>query len=128
MKWMILTVLAALPAEAQTALTPEQFEQLVEGRTLDFGYDGQKPYGLERYMPGRKVFWSWGGTTCEPGYWYPEDGNICFKYDFDPVAQCWRYFQSDGKLLAVFMNDDEGTAVYELQPVGRDLVCDNFGS
>ena len=126
----LILSLCALPVSAQTALTAEQFEARVEGKTLDFGYNGETPYGLERYLPDRRVLWSWGDNTCEPGKWYENDGEICFVYEFDPTPQCWTYYDMDGRLMAVFMNDIDtatGTVVYELSPVARELICDNFG-
>ncbi len=119
--------LLAHPAFAQSGLSAKDFEARVLGRTLDFGFQGQDPYGIERYLPDRRVLWSWGDGQCETGEWYVEGDNICFVYDFDPTPQCWRYFETSGRMMAVFMNDGEDSAVYELTPVKRELICNNFG-
>ena len=125
----VLFVLIASPAIAQTALSADEFEALVTGRTLDFGYLGEQPYGLERYLPNRQVVWSWGDNLCEQGNWYEQAGNICFEYDSDVVPQCWRYFKDGDRLIGTFMNADaDPDAIYELTPVKRELVCDNFGT
>ena len=125
----LLLILSATTAAAQMALTAEEFEDRVTGRTLDFGYDGQTPYGLERYMANRKVLWSWGDGTCQAGRWYEEEGNICFVYDHEPRPQCWRYFDVDGGIMAIFMNEGAagGTVVYEMAETDREMICGNLG-
>ena len=55
----LLLALLPLPALAERPLTGAEFERLVEGRTLTYGEAGQKPYGVERYHPGRRVTWAW---------------------------------------------------------------------
>ncbi len=120
----------ALPATAQQdSLTASQFEAYVLGRTFDFGYVGIEPYGLEKYMPDRQVYWSWGDGVCEIGEWYTNGEQICFAYENNPDPQCWYYHLDGGRLRASFVGLDGivGGEIYELKPVKRDLVCNNFG-
>ena len=111
---------------AQSPLPPSEFGALVEGKTFDFGYVGHAPYGIERYLPDNTVIWSWGDGQCEAGTWYTEEQSICFVYDFDPGPHCWMYFADGPNILAILTQDDTG-GVYQLSPIKRELVCDNYG-
>ena len=122
---LFLSILAT-PLAAQSPLTPSEFEARVLGETFDFGYVGSAPYGMERYLPDNKVIWSWGDGQCEAGKWYAEGPSICFVYDFDPDPHCWLYFAEGANTLAILQDDDSG-GIYQLSPISRELVCDNFG-
>lgn len=121
---LLLTILAS-PALAQSPMTAEEFETYVEGRTLTFGIEGQ-PYGVERYMAERRVIWSFIGEDCKQGIWYEEAGDICFAYDDEEVPQCWRFFEEENGLRAVFTNDPGSTTLYEVRD-DQPLICPGFG-
>ena len=54
--WIITAALCPFAGEAGQ-LSPEEFERATEGRTLFYANDGQI-YGVEEYLPGRRVIWS----------------------------------------------------------------------
>ena len=129
---MIRAFLAALvgmtaPAAAQTALGADAFEAYSEGRTFYFGVEGEGIYGMETYYPDRRVIWTFMDGRCEEGIWYEEAGNICFSYDFDPDPQCWRMFEVDSGLMAVFMNRPDSDTLYTVTPAPNAVVCQGPG-
>ncbi len=120
--------LAALPAAAQDAPAPSgamsaaEFESYVEGRTLTFHDDGTL-YGIEQYLPGRRVRWTFVGEPCMDGYWYAEGADICFVYDADPEPKCWQVTRSGSGLAALFLGADGGRTLYEAQNSDDPLSC-----
>ena len=56
MRWLIPFALLAVPAAAQEAMTADEFDAYVTGKTLTYS-DGGPPYGIEEYRPGREVSW-----------------------------------------------------------------------
>jgi hypothetical protein len=133
MRILLLSLLGlAAPAWAQDPVTAEEFEQMVEGRTLTYGEAGQPPYGIEHYFANRRVAWAYlGEDECLEGEWYaegPEDSPaICFVYEDDLAPQCWRFFREGEGLRAVFLNDGGSTVLYELVEETGGLVCGGVG-
>lgn len=126
----LLLALALLPAplRADTPLSPEDFEAEVTGRTLTYATpDG--PYGVERYMDGRRVIWGFVGGDCFEGVWFPQDDAICFAYDAIEEVQCWRFWRDDDGdgLVAEFTGAGGGT-LFELTEDGVPLVCGGVGA
>ncbi|MEQ5868380.1 hypothetical protein J4E08_00545 [Sagittula sp. NFXS13] len=119
-----LTALTALPAFAAEPLTARDFESYVDGKTLYYGLGGDS-YGVEEYLPDRRVRWSFMDGECKEGYWYEaEAGSICFVYEDAPDApQCWSFFQDGSKLRAVFENDASTTVLYEAQQDDKPMLC-----
>lgn len=119
---LTLSALAA-PAAAQTPLTAEEFEAYVTGRTLTYAIDGQA-YGIEQYLPGRRVLWAFVGDVCQEGVWYERDGLICFLYDYNPTdEQCWLFWMSGSSLTARFMGEGSSTELVEVEQTDRGLSC-----
>jgi hypothetical protein len=132
MRTLFLLLVLASPAAAQEAVTAEEFEALVTGRTLTYGAPGEAPYGIEHYFPNRRVTWAWVGTNeCLEGDWYAEeraDGPaICFTYQDDLAPQCWRFFREGDGLRAEFLEDGGATVLYELLEKEGGLVCGGVG-
>ncbi len=134
MRILLLALVAlAAPALAQEAVTAEEFEALVEGRTLTYGEPGQEPYGLEHYFPNRRVTWAFvGSNECIEGTWHaegPADAPaICFDYQNDIETQCWRIFREGDGLRAEYLNDGgTSTMLYELADDPNGLVCGGVG-
>lgn len=132
---LAVTALAAcaalLPATTLTAaeerLTGEAFERHTTGRTLSFSFNGV-PYGIEQYLPGRRVLWAFVGDTCQEGIWYEREGMICFIYDHNPDEQCWSFYRSDSGLRAVFEGPDgPSTELYEVERSNQPLTCEGPG-
>lgn len=117
------------PAFAQEAtpivdapMTGAEFETYATGKTLSFAQDGVV-WGSEQYLPGRRVIWAFTEDECQYGHWFEDQGNICFLYDNDPEAQCWRFFREAGGLRAIFMGADGGTALSEVAQSTTPLNC-----
>ena len=104
-------------------LTPEEFERITEGRTLFYSNNGEV-YGVERYLPDRRVIWSFDNGQCQDGIWYPRDGQICFIYEgIDPTPQCWVFEQGPSGLIAYFNGSTQSTQLIETPDAGREMTC-----
>lgn len=88
--WPILVFLssAAWCQDLDSALTAEQFDAYVTGKTLFWSFEGQA-WGAEEYLPGRLVQWASQPGECQIGRWYEEAGQICFRYDGGGAPSCW---------------------------------------
>lgn len=128
---MCITRLAILAAALSCApfaslardLTPSEFEAYTTGKTLFFGRMGEA-YGAERYLPNRRVIWSFLDGQCKEGAWYSEGNDICFVYEDAPdAAQCWRFQRGESGLVALFQDNTPGEPLYEAQDIGEEMVC-----
>lgn len=117
-------IVSALPALAAEPLSANAFEDYTDGKTLYFGLGGQS-YGVEEYLPDRRVRWSFNDGECKEGYWYEADtGQICFVYEDAPESpQCWSFYQDGAKLRAVFQNDPAATVLYEAAQNDEPMLC-----
>jgi hypothetical protein len=116
----LLGALVAAPllaAEPGQPLTPEEFDAATVGKTLYYNSAGQ-PYGVEQYLPGRKVIWAFLGDDCRKGEWYPEGNDICFV---DP--QCWTFYDSGSGLLARFRGDPASLPLIAVEESGAPMAC-----
>ncbi|MGJ8611268.1 MAG: hypothetical protein ACSHWY_09245 [Octadecabacter sp.] len=129
MRAFILSLLMTTPAWAETPMTGDEFEALVEGKTLTFS-TGSSPYGVEYYAPNRRVVWSFRGGDCVKGEWFEDitdsGANICFIYENNVDPQCWQVFDVDGKIRADFMNTPGTTVLYEAVET-EPLICGGLG-
>ena len=66
---LALSPLAGLAAETGRPMTGAEFEAATTGRTLYYNSAGQA-YGVEQYLPGRRVIWAFVGDDCRKGNWY----------------------------------------------------------
>ncbi|MGD9862187.1 MAG: hypothetical protein AB7S99_03140 [Pseudodonghicola sp.] len=114
--------LAAWPAIAQDSLSAEAFDAYTRGKTLFYGQGGQA-YGVERYLEGRRVIWSFLDGNCKNGVWYEQAGQICFLYEDRPDPQCWTFSQGPNGLIARFESDPATTELYEAEDIGKEMVC-----
>ena len=118
-----LFALALLPTPALAQMSAADFEAYVTGRTLTYT-DGGVVYGIEEYLPNRRVRWAYLGDQCREGYWYDTDGQICFVYENNPgVPQCWQFTERSGRLSALFMGEENGRELYEAQKSDEPMVC-----
>ena len=121
----VVPALAPSPiaAQANTPMTAEEFEAHTTGRTLTFHFEDQ-PYGVEQYLPGRRVLWAFIGDECTEGVWYPRDDMICFLYEHNPEEQCWHFFLSGNGMRGVFIGPDgPGTELYEVKNTTTPMTC-----
>ncbi len=126
MKHILLSALiAAVSAGAATASEPmsaSEFERYVDGKTLYFGMSGEA-YGVEEYLPDRRVRWSFLDGKCKEGVWYEDNRQICFVYEDNPEPQCWSFFREGSGLRAVFENDPNSTVLYEANQNDEPMLC-----
>lgn len=119
----LLVFLATVgPLEAGQPMSADAFERYTEGKTLYYGEDG-RPYGVEEYLDGRRVRWSFLDGRCKDGIWYEDAGNICFVYEDDPTPQCWSFFADAGGLTARFENGESEQELYEVEQSDEPMLC-----
>lgn len=122
----IALALALLPgtALADTPITADQFETHVTGYTVTYQQSGNL-FGIEQYLPDRKVLWSTAPGECQYGTWYPEGENICFVYEYDPLPACWTFWLQGGALVALSTSSAPGVGaeLYEVEKTQTPLPC-----
>lgn len=116
-----LAGLALPPAANADQMSAEEFDRYTQGRTLFYGECGEA-YGVERYLPNRRVIWSFLDGQCREGRWYEDAGQICFIYEDDLGPQCWRFSRGARGLIAQF-EDGTGLELYEAEDLGEEMVC-----
>lgn len=114
--------LAVTAAHAETLMTPQEFETYSTGKTLTYATGGEV-YGVEQYLPNRRVRWAFVDDTCRVGYWYSQGQEICFIYEHDGAPQCWTFLLDNGKLKARFTQDPQGTELSEVAQTPDPLAC-----
>ena len=119
---LILALGLACPALAGQPMTGDEFERYTKGKTLYYGEGGQA-YGVEEYLDGRRVRWSFLDGVCKDGIWYEESNMICFVYEDDLDPQCWSFFQESSGLTARFENNSEAQELYEVQQSDEPMYC-----
>ncbi|MBE2275228.1 MAG: hypothetical protein IAE87_02910 [Rhodobacteraceae bacterium] len=121
----VLTALlaSALPVLAEGPVTADQFEAHVTGKTLTYARGGAI-FGIEQYLPGRKVRWQFTADTCQYGSWYPKEGGlICFLYEYDTREHCWTFRMVAGRLTAQSADDLAGAELAEVEQTAQGLAC-----
>ncbi|WP_170423246.1 hypothetical protein [Ruegeria arenilitoris] len=122
MRLAIPLTLAANMAAAQPVLSGPEFDSYTQGKTLFYGFQGQV-YGVERYLPNRRVIWSFMDGNCKEGLWYEQGEQICFIYEDRLDPQCWVFTQSDRGLIARFEGDPDTTELYEAEDINEEMIC-----
>jgi hypothetical protein len=122
MRVALALVLLAGPVLADPPLSAEDFDALTLGRTMTWAAFGTV-YGVEQYLPGRKVRWTFTGDECKTGYWYPDGPAICFQYEGDPEPDCWEITTSGPDLLARYTTDPPGTEPVLVRETTEPLAC-----
>ncbi|KUP94269.1 hypothetical protein TRIHO_08260 [Tritonibacter horizontis] len=111
---------------ADGAQNGARFDSYTRGKTLFFDWQGQ-PYGAERYLPGRRVIWSFLDGRCVAGTWYSQPGEtgpeICFAYEDQGSVQCWRYGIDEGGLHVTIERDGPPLTLTENTTPGQEMVC-----
>ncbi|MGQ0566143.1 MAG: hypothetical protein ACT4OK_13890 [Gemmobacter sp.] len=125
---ILALLLAPAPALAETTpvsppMTGAEFESYATGKTLTYGLGGEV-YGIEQYLPGRRVLWAFKGDICREGYWYEAGQEICFVYEQDVGGpQCWTFHRIEGGIRARFTGDPNGADLSEVAQSSSPLVC-----
>lgn len=121
-RFVILLALAGQTAAAQSPLSGSEFDEYTQGKTLFYEFDGQV-YGVERYLPNRRVIWSFLDGNCKEGVWYQRDDQICFVYEDRLDPQCWVFTHSGRGLAARPDGAPEAQELYEVEDIDHDMVC-----
>ena len=114
--------LMAQDRPASKPLTAEEFDAQSVGKTLFYNSGGQA-YGIEQYLPGRRVRWAFIGDQCMVGHWYQEGAYICFVYETDLNPQCWTFYATPDGLQARFRDDPEGAPLVAVEESREPLAC-----
>ena len=120
-KILFLTAVLATPLAAEAPMSAADFDSYTQGKTLYFGTNGFR-YGVEEYLPDRRVRWSFLDGQCKDGFWYEDAGQICFVYEDNPSPQCWSFFDRGGHLGARFETGNDLTELYEIEGDG-EMIC-----
>lgn len=124
----LLILLSALfPAAAMGGaepISPEEFEQIVTGKTFTYATGGIA-YGAEAYLKNRRVQWTYLDGECTYGEWYVSGQDICFTYEDEtiPGPQCWRFYLKDEGLAAEFTSNPLSSFLYETNRQDEPLLC-----
>lgn len=116
-----IALFAACPAQA-APMGADEFEAYTTGKTLYFSESGTK-YGAERYLPNRKVEWSFLDGRCKTGEWYADGPAICFVYEDRPDPQCWTFEATSQGLRATFIGGESQTELYEANQSDEPMYC-----
>jgi hypothetical protein len=103
------------------------FDAYVTGRTLTYRYpDGST--GTEAYLSDRRVMWSSRAGICQYGVWYESKGDICFRYDHDPLAKCWTFYNEPGGLRSIYTTNPPYPVIHEMLDRTDPLICNDLSS
>jgi hypothetical protein len=119
---LFATCLAASPAVAETPLSAEAFDALTLGKTMTWAEYGAV-YGVEQYLPGRRVRWTVLGDDCKTGHWYPEGTAICFQYENDPEPDCWEIVMTGSGMTARYLTFETSPEPVVVEETTEPLAC-----
>ena len=119
---VLLTFLLSASILAAQPLSGDAFEDYTNGKTLYFS-EGGEAYGAERYLPGRRVEWSFLDGKCKSGDWYADGPSICFVYEDRPEPQCWQFEATANGLRATFLGEEQSTELYEATQSDKPMYC-----
>ena len=122
MRWLSALWLISTTAAAEPLLTAEAFDALTLGRTMTWAEYGQV-YGVEQYLPGRRVRWTVLGDDCKLGHWYADGPAICFLYEDDPTPACWDISLSGSGMHALDTGDPPGSEPVVIEDTSDELPC-----
>lgn len=117
-----MSVPQSIPGTIPGAMTGAEFDAYTQGQTFVYGADGA-PYGMEEYLPDRKVRWSFLDGHCQEGRWHEQADQICFDYEGEIGTQCWSFVKGAGGLTAYFRGPGSDTVLYEMQSSGAQMQC-----
>jgi hypothetical protein len=117
-----LVIGLANAALADPAITADAFDALTRGKTMTWS-DGGAAYGVEQYLPDRRVRWTAFGDTCVTGHWYAKADLICFQYEHREDPACWTIRQTGDTMIAVDADDPQGVFPVTVAETDVPLVC-----
>lgn len=122
MRLVAALLLAAGPALAGPALNAEAFDRLTLGQTMTWA-DFDTVYGVEQYLPNRRVRWTFSGDSCMEGYWYPQGETICFQYEGSDQPFCWVMVHTATGLTAADTDDGPDAIPVVIAATTEPLAC-----
>lgn len=122
MRATLALCLLATTATADPLLTAEEFDALTLGRTMTWAEYGQI-YGVEQYLPGRRVRWTELGDDCKLGHWYADGPAICFLYEDNPTPACWEISLSGNGMRALDTEDPPGSEPVVIEDTSEVMPC-----
>jgi hypothetical protein len=122
MRRLAVLLLAATPALADPSLTAEAFDALTLGRTMTWAEFGQV-YGVEQYLPGRRVRWTVLGDNCMTGHWYQAGDQICFQYEDDPAPDCWTITLNGPGMIARYATNPPDAEPVVVEETTERMAC-----
>jgi hypothetical protein len=122
MRLAVVVLLAATPAFADPPLTGEAFDALTLGRTMTWAEFGQV-YGVEQYLPDRRVRWTVLGDDCKAGHWYEDAGMICFQYEDDPAPDCWTITLNGPGMIARYAGNPSDAEPVVVEETTEPMAC-----
>ena len=127
----LLALGLACPALAQSPdtappLSAEAFDALTRGKTMDTHGALEGLYGIETFLPDRRVIWR-DSERCVAGTWDQVGDQICFFYEDKPdTPVCWTYHDRGGWIMGWFQGD-RSTMPIMLYPSSTGPVgCEGF--
>ena len=109
-------------AQTQDPMSLAEFDAYAIGKTLTWSQFGSV-YGIEEYLPNRKVRWKTAPDRCEYGHWYERDAFICFTYEYSTGEHCWTFWLEDGQLKALAAGGDPSAELVEVEQTADGLAC-----
>ena len=119
---LAITFASATVVLAETPMTDPEFDAYTQGKTLFFNSGGIS-YGVEEYLPNRRVRWSFLDGACKEGEWFQRDTQICFVYEDSTGPQCWTFFKGDAGLRARFEGQSINSDLYETRQSDEPMIC-----
>lgn len=106
--------------ELPPPMSGPEFDAATTGRTLTFAVDGT-PYGIEQYLPGRRVIWAFIGEECREGSWFDAGPQICFVYDDEPGRlHCWTFHDTE---TGLFARSEGGSDLVVVEDSDAPMYC-----
>jgi len=109
-------------AHAADPMTAAEFDSYVTGKTLTWS-QYNSVFGIEEYLPNRKVRWKTSPEECQYGSWFEREGMICFVYEYSPGEHCWTFWNQEDGLTALSQGSLEGSELTEVEQTSEPLHC-----
>jgi len=122
MRSLLALCLITTTATADPLLTADEFDALTLGRTMTWAEYGQV-YGVEQYLPDRRVRWTVLGDDCKLGHWYADGPAICFLYEDNPTPACWEISLSGSGMKAHDTEDPPGSEQVVIEDTNEAMPC-----
>lgn len=109
-------------AETANPMSAADFEAYVEGKTLTWS-QFNSVFGIEEYLPNRKVRWKTSPEECQYGSWFERDELICFVYEYSSGEHCWTFWTEGDQLQALSSSAFAGSELTVIDVSPEPLDC-----